>query len=117
MVGLFQVNKNGTILFGSPMDDKQNALVISPFWSDNDINENGSVLYATYNSATDDNPNSKALLDAVNANIQSQQREESKALFVGLWILIARWDGVHSCPHGSDHRVSTCNPVYQLRTQ
>ena len=115
IVALFQVNKNGDISFGSPTDDMYipprfptltNRMVIAPPVL-GIIDENGSVLYATYYSATDYNPNSKALLDAVNANIQSQQGEESRGLFVGLWILIARWDGVHLCPHGSDHKVST----------
>lgn len=82
--------------------DIRNALVVAPFWSDNDIRKDGAIRYATYNSATDDNPRARALLDIVNANIQAQQREESEQLFVGLWILIAHWDGVHPSPHGED---------------
>ena len=44
----------------------------------------------------------RALLDLVNKNIQALQGEESEERFVGSWMLIAHWDGVHPSPHGGD---------------
>ena len=69
----------------------RNTLVVAPFWSDNDIRREGAVRYSTYDSLTDDNPNGKALLDVVNANIQAEQGEGEES-FVGVWMLIAHWD-------------------------
>lgn len=80
----------------------QNAIAMAPFWSDNDIRKDGAVRYAIFSSATDDNPSGRALLDVVNANIQSQQGVESEELFEGLWMMIAHWDRVHPSPHGGD---------------
>ena len=127
-ISVFQVNENGVISFKNPWMypypenfptndfDIRNAIAVAPFWSDNDIRKDGTVRYAIYNRATDDNPAGRALLDVVNANIQSQQGGE--VLFEGLWMLIAHWDGVHPSPHGGDdhggiseeelNRVSIC---------
>jgi hypothetical protein len=108
------VSENGVISFEEPWTFPypkefpssdihiQQSLVVAPFWSDNDIRKEGAVRYATYvdsqaNAAI--NPSGKALLDIVNANIQE---EESEPMFVGLWMLIAHWDGVHPSPHGSE---------------
>ena len=109
-----QVNENGVISFENPWMysypeqfptedfNVRNALGVAPFWSDNDIRKDGTVRYASYDSITDDNSRGRALLDVVNANIQGLQGEESETRFVGLWMLVAQWDGVHPSPHGAD---------------
>ena len=108
------MNENGVISFENPWmywfpeqfpTDNfaiRNTLVVAPFWSDNDIRKEGAVRFVTYNFLTDDNPDGKALLDVVNANIQAQQGEEIEESFVGLWMLVAHWDRVHPSPHGGE---------------
>ncbi len=107
-----QVNENGVISFENPWKYSypevfptnnfaiKNSLAVALFWSDNDIRKEGAVRYTTYDSTTDRYPNGRALLDLVNKNIQAQPDEESE--FVGSWMLIAHWDGVHPSPHGGD---------------
>ena len=84
--------------------DIRNALAVAPFWSDNDIRKDGAVRYATYDSLiTNTNSAGRLLLEQVNSYIQTlQEEEEEEERFVGLWMLIAHWDGVHPSPHGGD---------------
>ena len=89
-------------LFPTDNDNIRNSLALAPFWSDNDIRKEGAVRYATYNSVIDNHPNGSVLLNLMNVNIQALQDEESVKKFVGSWMLIAHWDGVHPSPHGGD---------------
>lgn len=109
------MNENGVISFENPWMysypeqfptenfNVRNALAVAPFWSDNDIRKDGAVRYATYDAlAANGNSAGKLLLEQVNSYIQSLQDEEDEERFVGLWMLIAHWDGVHPSPHGGD---------------
>ncbi len=80
--------------------------VIAPFWSDNDIRKAGTIRYATYCNLTrtrgcNQHAEGQAILDKVNEFIQ-QNGNNDNDFFVGHWMLIAQWDGVHPFPHGSD---------------
>ena len=108
------MNENGVISFENPWMysypelfptdnyNIRNSLALAPFWSDNDIRKEGAVRYTTYNSITEDYPNGSVLLNLMNVNIQALQDGENEGRFVGSWMLIAHWDGVHPSPHGRD---------------
>lgn len=111
-----QINENGVISFDKPWKYSypnrfptsfywtRQGLAVAPFWSDNDIRKDGAVRYATYDSLiTNTNTAGRQLLEQVNSYIQTlQEEEEEEERFVGLWMLIAHWDGVHPSPHGGD---------------
>ena len=74
------------------------------FWSDNDIRKEGAVRYATYCTGYREcttSPKGESLLSEVNAYVQSYVKE-SKASFIGKWLLVVHWDHVPPSPHGDD---------------
>lgn len=111
---LMKVNENGVISFNTPWrfshPDQfptenlytRNLLVVSPFWSDNDIRKAGAVRYVSFSSTEKTtNPEGQKLLDQVNQYVQSQQEGEGEK-FIGHWLLAVHWDHVHPSPHGAE---------------
>ena len=73
-------------------------LVVAPFWSDNDIRNEGVVRYATYTEGGE-SVLGAALLTNFTTYIRSLNKDPD---FEGHWMLVAHWDGVHPSPHGGD---------------
>ena len=59
--------------------------IIAPYWSDIDINSEGSVTYEVYTNLT--NP---SIIHKVNDFIQQREQKE----FSGIWMLVAEWNSV-----------------------
>ena len=67
---------------------------MAPFWANNDLRRAGSVRYALIDSDDD-------LLRKVSRFIRFNNKEAEDSDFVGEWMLVVYWDGVHPYPHGS----------------
>ena len=113
-----QVSENGAISFEqewryfTPLrfptssEEIMQRLVVAPFWSDNDIRKEGAVRYATYTKG-EGSALGETLLTNLTWYIRGLNREPD---FVGHWLLIAHWDGVHPSPHGG----SSSNGISQV---
>lgn len=112
------MSTNGVISFGSgwlfwypePFPTRQffvrNTSVVAPFWSDNDIRQNGTVRYEVHTRSTGTNSTSGQLLDQVSSFIVNQENLTTGS-FLGQWMLVAEWDEVHPYPHGVSVGVDT----------
>ena len=65
---------------------------MAPYWSDNDIRDEGDVCYEVHNEDSD-------LMRTISKFISYK----SGNTFVGNWMLLAEWNDVHPYPHGSLH--------------
>lgn len=110
---IVQVSENGVISFNKPwkfsVPDRfptryfwtRTGMAVAPFWSDNDIREEGSVRYVTFHLDDARNPQGRQWLAEVNRYIQSIQAEGEDP-FQGSWVLTAHWENVHPSPHGGE---------------
>ncbi|CAI8030562.1 Low-density lipoprotein receptor-related protein 4 [Geodia barretti] len=81
--------------FPSTSPDTYWAYLVAPFWSDADLRVEGTVMWKVYNrSDTDFSP-----VD----NVVSSDQNTS---YVGSWMLVVHWDGIHPFPHGDDPTAS-----------
>lgn len=106
-VFLFQIANNGIFSFDEPYSSfspeafpgtsaaVQNSHLVTPFWDDTDISEEGSIYYETHSSGS--NVKSNELLQNVSSFISTVKGVE----FYGSWMLVGMWDEVHPYPHGS----------------
>ena len=64
---------------------------IAPFWSNADLQQEGSVSWKVFNSS--DNETAQ-----VNGFISTNQNYS----FTGTWMLVAHWDSIHPYPQATD---------------
>lgn len=68
--------------------------IVAPYWSNTDTRMDGQVWYQIYQSGG--GGMSDTLLNTVGTFIVNQTGVD----FVGNWMLVAKWEGVHPFPHG-----------------
>lgn len=96
--GLFSLSEPYTDCCPSPFP-LEDVYMVAPYWSDVDIRLEGEVRYEVH---TWSNPDSWSLL----TNVSSFLSEQAGFVINGTWMLVAKWDGVHPFPHGSDNTPS-----------
>ena len=64
---------------------------VAPFWSDADLRNEGTVMWKFYTRSDID-------FSPVDDVVSSDQN----TTYVGSWMLVVHWDGVHPFPHGDD---------------
>ena len=96
MNGIISFGSGWPYAFPSPFPTTffptRNSYVVAPFWSDNDIQLEGDVLYEVHERDSDA---SIQLLDYVSHFIVWWAGND----FSGCWMLVAQWDNVHPYPH------------------
>ena len=97
---LFQIGTNGYFSFSEPFysaspqtfpgvsTDVSSFYLVAPFWDDVDLRRRGNIFYEVHTTET-----SQSLLSQVSNFV-------SNGSFSGTWMLVARWDEVHSWPDG-----------------
>jgi len=71
--------------------------VVAPYWSDNDIRQEGSVSYEVFQLRT-----TGAYGDEVLDDVSSYIRERNMSSnFQGSFMILAEWTDVHPYPHGA----------------
>jgi hypothetical protein len=86
---------NDPSLFPSTSPDTYWAYLVAPFWSDADLRVEGTVMWKVYNRSDID-------FSPVDNVVSSDQNTS----YVGSWMLVVRWDGIHPFPHGDDQTAS-----------
>ncbi|XP_003384557.1 PREDICTED: mucin-like protein [Amphimedon queenslandica] len=98
------VGTNGIISFDEPFlywypspfptrwGSVKRRYVVAPYWSDNDIRDEGDVCYEVHNEDSN-------LMRSISEFISYK----SGSAFRGNWMLLAEWSDVHPYPHGSLH--------------
>ena len=86
---------NDPSLFPSTSPDTYWAYLVAPFWSDADLRVEGTVTWKVYNRSDID-------FSPVDNVVTSDQNTS----YVGSWMLVVRWDGIHPFPHGDDQTAS-----------
>ena len=92
--------------------------VVAPYWSDNDITREGSVIYEVFQSE------SSAFEDMTLATVNNFIKEfDSSTSFQGTYMILAEWRDVHPFPHGAVSGLTAnqqaftdlvCNPLYTV---
>ena len=77
--------------------------VVAPYWSDNDIILEGSVIYEVFQSES--SPVENMTLAMVNDFIEDVLADESSN-FQGTYMILAEWRGVHPFPHSDSSRLT-----------
>ena len=71
--------------------------VVAPYWSDNDIRKEGSVMYEVFQSGH--SSHGDMLLSTVSDFLKDILENST---FQGTYMILAEWNNVHSFPHGND---------------
>jgi len=103
-----QVGDNGVISFTSPFTlfnpepfpGFSNIHVVAPYWSDNDIRRQGSVIYEVFQFGDSTIGDSDSLLDTVSDFITENFNNDSEPAFKGTYMILAEWREVHPFPDG-----------------
>lgn len=75
------------------------ASILAPYWSDNDIRNDGEISYASFQYA--DSVEGNHFLGVVDSYIRHFYPNASQ--FQGNFIIVAEWDWVHPFPHGNSN--------------
>ena len=114
-----QVGTNGIFSFGVdfrqdlPTQFPSNNVVvyysylIAPFWSNIDTRLDGQVNYEVYVAGE------SSLSDNYLGQVSSLINSEQDPSFVGNWMVVATWDGVHPFPHGDSIEQDREDPYLQ----
>ena len=114
-----QVGTNGIFSFGRdfrqdlpaqfPSSDAEifYSYLVAPFWSNIDTRLDGRVNYEVH--VTGESSLSDNFLGRVSAFIDAEQDPG----FVGNWMIVATWNGVHPFPHGASAEQDRLDPYLQ----
>lgn len=114
-----QVGVNGIISFDreftldSPEDfpsmdgDVYFSYLVAPYWSSIDTRRDGTVRYETYRRGDSESS------DQQMRRVDEFLGDEEGIDFVGEWMLLASWEGVHPYPHGESADLSRENPYLE----
>ena len=81
--------------------------LVAPFWSNIDTRLDGHVNYEVL--VMGESSQSDDYLERVSNLINSEEDSD----FVGNWMIVATWDGVHPFPHGSSAEQDRVDPYLQ----
>ena len=107
---------NGIISFDRafPLDAPENfpsrdgdvyySYLVAPYWSNIDTRRAGSVRYETYRRGDSEASDQQMGL------VTDFLGDEEGVDFVGEWMLLASWDGVHPFPHGDSANMTRQDP-------